>query len=306
MKLINYIFAVFVVAVIFGHNIAVHCTDCKIEYGCLLKKKFYGFISSATTMGVGLPKTSEVNFKNIYVFTDRIVFYKAKLPQENEDETEIIGLNKLMDESNILRSISFQHIILECGKLFQSLCHAKNFPHILHSKPFNTIKSIINNAAEKCLAFTFLDEAFTDASDKIAIICIKDKLQMLDLLNFKGFVSKAIESYQLQSAISRFESSNGIAHLTNHFISYINNKPVNVVATFFGKGILLSSDDKDARFLNFISYYNLRNTGAYRLRKATEMKKLKDGWAEKMRASPPEDCCIVMPGKDRLIINFRQ
>ena len=76
--------------------------------------------------------------------------------------------------------------------------------------------------------------------------------------NMKNMNSSKIIGIQF-SILSPEEIRKGsVAEITSKE-AYINNKPVNVVATFFGKGILLSSDDKDARFLNFISYYKFDN-----------------------------------------------
>ena len=86
---------------------SVYTFDCDQSLGCLLKKKFYGYISSSDTRGEPHKMESNINYKNIFVFRDKIVFYKASLPQENIAENEIPNLNPEMNESNIERLIPF-------------------------------------------------------------------------------------------------------------------------------------------------------------------------------------------------------
>ena len=44
------------------------CFDCDRQLGCLLKKKFFGYVSSVDNVGQARKMESNINFKNIFVF----------------------------------------------------------------------------------------------------------------------------------------------------------------------------------------------------------------------------------------------
>ncbi len=294
MKL-NQIFLLIIM--LFSLFSTLYCYDCDQNLGCLLKKKFYGYISSISTRGDSRKMESNINYKNIFVFRDKITFYKASLPQENISEQEIQDLNKEMNEAHIEREIPFRHLTLECGKFQTKVCHAKNLPTITKSDAFKKIKAKIANADDKCVAFSFFDNAYSDVSEKLAILCITDPRQVKELLAFKSFLSRTVSRYHLLEANTRYDSSSGIEVHKGHYISYIGNKPTQVFASIRSKSILLTTDDKKKSFLKNIQLLGLRNTGAYSLRKASELKKLKEGWSDNLSSPPPLDCCIVMPSK---------
>jgi hypothetical protein len=245
---------------------------------------------------------SNVNFKNVFVFNDKIVFYKAKLPQENLAEQEISNLNSQMNESYIERLIPFRHLILECGKFQTRICHAKDLPDITKSEEYKVIKSKIQNSDDKCVAFTFYEYAFNDVAQKIAVLCITDSRQVKELLSFKNFLSRTVANYHLLEAITRYDSSTGIELANGHFISYVKNRPIKVFASLRSKGIFLTTDDSKQEFVKNIKYIGLRNTGAYSIKKAVELHKLRDGYADKLSIPPPHDCCVVMPSKNNFNI----
>lgn len=274
----------------------INCFDCDQNLGCLLKKKFFGYVSSADTRGEAHKMESNINYKNIFVFRDKIVFYKANLPQENIAEQEVQNLNPDMNEAYIERLIPFRHILLECGKYGTRICQSKLLPLIGKSAAYTTIKSKIENADDKCIAFSFIESAFDKTTEKIAVLCTTDPRQVKELLSFKNFLSRTVLKYHFQEATTRYDAKAGIEVASGHFISYINNKPTQVFASFNSKSIMMVSDNKKKDFLGDIKYLGIRNSGAYSLRVATEKKKLKDGWSDALSSPPPLDCCIVMPG----------
>lgn len=274
--------------------------DCDQQLGCLLKKKFFAYVSNADTRGVGHSTESNINFKNIFVFRDKIVFYKASLPQENVSEQEVPGLNPQMNEAHIERLISFRYLNLQCGKYETRICHASELPQIAKSEAYKTVKAKIANSSEKCIAFTFFDEAYPTEEQKIAILCITDARQVKDLLAFKNFLSRKVAGYHLYEAVNRYDSSSGIEISNGHYISYINNKPTPVYASIREKSILLATDDTKRDYLTTIKLLGLRNSGAYSLRKASELKKLKDGWSDSLSSPPPLDCCLALPSEERI------
>ncbi len=271
--------------------------DCDEKLGCLLKKKFFSFVSNADTRGNPHSLESTTNYKNVYSFNDKLVFFKASLPQENISEQEIPGLNTQMNEAHIQRFVPFRHIRLECGKFQTRLCHAKDLPSITKSDAFKKIKLKIADADDKCLAFTFLEESFNKVTNKIAIICITDPRQVKELLIFKNFVSRSISKYHLLEAHNRFDASAGLELGNGHFITYFKEKTIPVYASLRSKSILLLTDDVKRSYVKEIKFLGLRNTGAWSVRKANELKKLKQGWADKLGIPPSVDCCIVMPSK---------
>jgi hypothetical protein len=273
------------------------CFDCDQNLGCLLKKKFYGYVSNADTRGVGHIMESNINYKNVFIFKDKIVFYKAKLPQENIAEQEVQNLNPQMNESYIERLIPFRHLILECGKYQTRICHTKDLPKISQSTEYTTIKTKIANADDKCVAFTFYEYSFQKVSEKIAVMCVTDSRQVKELIAFKNFLSNTVANYHLLEATTRYDASSGIELASGHFISYIKSKPIKVYASLRSKSIYLTTDDSKKEYVKNIKYIGLRNTGAFSVKKANELKKLKEGWADKLSSPPPESCCIVLPGK---------
>jgi len=272
-----------------------NCFDCSQELGCQLKKKFYCFVSSSGTRGETKKLESTINFKNVYVFKDKIVFYKAKLPQENRAELEIPNLNRGMNEAYIERLIPFRHIILECGKFQTRICHSKDLPAITKSEEYKVIRKEIENADDKCVAFTYYDRAYKTEGEKTALICVTDTGQINELLAFKNFLSRSISEYHLEEANNRFDASEGIEIFKDHYITYKNNKPIQVKADVRGKSILLTTDDDKNEYVKSIQLIGLRNSGAYSIQRANELKKLKEGWADQLNFPPPQDCCIVLP-----------
>jgi len=281
----------------------IYSFDCDQNLGCLLKKKFYGYISASDTRGKAHKLESNIDYKNIYVFRDKIVFYKASLPQENVSEPDVQDLNSMMNESYIERLITFRHVLLECGRFRTRICEASQQPLINQSKEFQIIKSRIANANDKCVTFSFIDSAFRETEEKIAILCITDPRQVKDLISFKNVFSSVVSEYHLKEANTRYDASEGIEIAKGKYISYINNRPMPVIVSMRSKGILLVTDDKLVKddkkkdFFKTIDYISLRKSGAYTLRRATEIKKLRDGWSDSLSTTPPLDCCIVMPSK---------
>ncbi len=293
MKLVNLVLLFYIITYLPN----IYCFDCDQNLGCLVKKKFWTYISAADNKGVAHKMETSINYKNVFVFKDKIVFFKATLPAQNIDEQPIPNLNDQMNEAHIERLIPFRHVKLECGKFQTRICHAKNLPLIAKSQAFKKIKGKIQSADETCIAFTFLDESYKEVSEKIAVICISDPRQIKQLLSFKNFLARIVLKYHLLEADSRFDASGGIQTSHGHFITYFKNKPVNVHASFRPKTILLTSDDAKRAFVNEIDLLGMRNTGSYTLRKAKELNKLKAGWSDKLSKPPPMDCCIVMPSK---------
>jgi len=275
----------------------IYSFDCDQTLGCLLKKKFYGYISATDQRGEAHKMESNINYKNVYVFRDKIVFYKASLPQENVSEPEVPNLNPKMNESYIERLIPFRHVLLECGKFQTRICQASQQALIDQSKEFQIIKSRIANANDKCVTFSFIDSAFTKTEEKIAILCSTDPRQVKELLSFKNYFSRIVSRYHLEEANTRYDASAGIEIAQGRYISYIKNRPIPVIVSMRSNAILLVTDDKKREFLKRIDYLSLRNSGVFSLRRATDLKKLKDGWSDSFSTTPPLDCCIVMPSK---------
>ena len=177
------------------------------------------------------------------------------------------------------------------------ICHAKDLPDISSSNEFRHMKTQIANADDKCVAFTFYDSSYKkEVSEKIAVICVTDPGLVKELLSFKNFLSRTVAEYHLNQANTRFDSFAGIELLRGKFITYVKGKPKPVMASLRDKAILLTSDDSQQLFVKNILLLGARNTGAYSVKKATEFKKLKEGWADKLTQPPIADCCMVLPG----------
>ena len=176
---------------------------CELRQGCILRSKFFAHVNYQHQNGKALPLKSALNYKIIYLYKDRLIFYSSTKSTENGLELENI-LTKKTDEMSVERIINFAEIILDCGKFKNKLCHAQNYPPIMSVPYFKKIKKRIStNPDIKCIAIPFYENAYKLSHEKTAFVCINEMRQMIQLIDFKNTLSRAIEAYQMKLADDR-------------------------------------------------------------------------------------------------------
>lgn len=165
----------------------VYSINCDQNLGCLLKKKFYGYVSGANTNG-----QANIDDKNVLVFRDKIVFYK-----ENSMTDEI-------NKSNAEIIIPFEQLNLECGKFQTRVCHAKDLVNIKKTNEYKKIKENILNAGDKCIGFTFTNN-INRSTKNLAVLCVNEANHIKDIITFKNFLSQAVTKHLLLVSDKRVE-----------------------------------------------------------------------------------------------------
>jgi len=274
--------------------------SCKDKTGCLLRTKFFSYVSFQSQDGSPRNHKSSLDNKIIYLYTDRLVFYTSDFPVETDIEIEKRDeVPKLVDESKIERIIYFSEIILDCGKFNNNLCHAISYPQIRSIKTYDLIERKIPFMPDvKCIVVPFFESSYQVIHDKVAFICIEDFRLLLNLIEFKHTLSRAIESYQFKLGNDRFNSFNGIERMKMPFI-YFNEKGkgINVIAMLYGKKINLIKNDKYTIPIRTISLYQYYKLKCLIVKKALEKKLISEHWKDDFGMKPYDDCCIVFPDR---------
>jgi len=90
--------------------------------GCDSRYKFMSYVTSVDKIGDPVDSPPILEYRIVYLYTNRIVFYKSK------DQSPMLKNDDLNDspaqiEANIERVIYYGEIILECGGSLNKLCH---------------------------------------------------------------------------------------------------------------------------------------------------------------------------------------
>jgi hypothetical protein len=271
--------------------------DCTPDIGCLGRHKYMSYVTVVSKEGKPLLSQSITNFKVIYIFKDRLVFYSSSdtgnASLEAEDNSSID-----MIESKILRVINFGDIILDCGKFKNQLCHAQEYKGIDQIESFKLVKQTARTVPESlCILIPFFENGYKLMHDKIAFICGTQVKDLYDIISFKHSVSRNIEFYQLNNSLDRYSSSNGLLHKQLNMIINAGGKPKTVLAKFFNKGI--SFIDTELKLLHFyFSFNDLRKSGfgPFRVKEGLKKDKVPKDWGKGL-SSPVPDCCIYFHGE---------
>jgi hypothetical protein len=274
-------------------------SDCKAIYGCLARQKFMSYVTVQGKDGDAFPLRSIMNYKIVYVFTDRIVFYTssdagstALEPEENED------INKV--EAKIERAIHYGEILLDCGKYHNKLCHAQEYPGIDKNESFKLVqKTVTSNADVFCLTIPFFENGYMKHHEKMAYICATNSKELYNIITFKNYLSRRIEHYQLKMSADRYNGFNGLIKKRNKFMIRQNNKTLNVNGKIFNGYITFTTNDEERKFISQYSLYQQRdhNNGAWIVNQGIEKKKVPDDWSTGFSPVPPADCCIYFKGE---------
>jgi len=270
---------------------------CEFKTGCLMRKKYFSYVTFQDINGDKQETKTFPTYKIIYVYTDRIVFYTSTQGVSPSIEKEKT-VSKMTDESNIERVIYFTDIILDCGSSQNQLCYAGNYPQILKLKTYKLIQKYIPQSADiKCFTVPFFESSYKLKHEKVAFLCINDLRGLESLIKFKNRLSRTIDKYQMKLGGDRFNSYNGLLRKQRPFI-YLKNliTPIPVIARLFGKKIVLVKNDKSASYVEEFSLYQLSQSKIYQVDKAIKKGIVKNDWNINLEVKPSGDCCLVFPG----------
>ena len=264
MKIIKFIklksslvFLIFVIMFFMNLISYIDC-ECTIKKGCLTRKKFMSYVTVIGKDGKPILSRSIMNYKIVYIFTDRLVFYtsldsgSASLEQETQVELK-------EQESKIERVINFGEIILDCGKFKNKLCHAQEYNGIEQIQSFKLVQKVIkNNPDALCLLIPFFENGYEKIHDKIAYICGTEAKDLYNIVSFKQYLSRQIEFYQLNVSLDRYNGFNGLLRKQVNVIVKTKDGKKSAIAKIFNKGIIFSSMESTNELVKYYSFYELR------------------------------------------------
>jgi hypothetical protein len=277
-------------------------SECNIKFGCLARQKFMSYVTVQGKDGQALPLRTILNYKVIYIFTDRIVFYTstdASSPSlEPEDSTDQIS--KI--EAKVERVINYGEIILDCGGFNNKLCHAQEYPGIDKVESFKIIqKGIPNNADVYCIVIPFFENGYKKFHEKMAYVCATASKDLYNVITFKNYLSRKIESYQLKMSNDRYNGFNGLLKRKGKFLITNDNKMQNVVAKIYNRGMSLTANDATRKFIKDYSFYQQRehNNIATIVSSGLAKNKVPPNWASGFSSAPLPECCIFFKGESQ-------
>jgi hypothetical protein len=275
-------------------------SECNIKYGCLARQKFMSYVTVQDKMGEALPLRTILNYKVIYVFTDRIVFYTStdtgSAMLESEESSD--SIDKI--EAKVERVINYGDILLDCGKFHNKLCHAQEYPGIDKVESFKVVqKTIATNSDVFCMVLPFFENGYKKAHEKMAYICASNSKELYTMITFKNYVSRKIELYQLKMSNDRYNGFNGLLKKKGLFVAKYHGKVQNVMARIYNRGMELSLNDSTSKFLRYYSFYQqrLHTGGAYLVSQGLAKKKVPEEWASGLNPLPSPECCIYFKGE---------
>jgi hypothetical protein len=277
-------------------------SECNIKFGCLARQKFMSYVTVQEKDGQALPLRTILNYKIIYVFTDRIVFYTSSdsgsPSMEPEDSTDQVS--KI--EAKVERVIHYGEILLDCGGFNNKLCHAQEYPGIDKIESFKIVqKGIPNNADVFCLVIPFFENGYKKFHEKMAYVCTSTAKDLYNIITFKNYLSRKIESYQLKMSNDRYNGFNGLLKRKGKFMITNENKMQNVVAKIYNRGMYLSANDATRKFIKDYSFYQQREHKnlAVIVSNGLAKNKVPPNWASGFSSSPLPECCIFFKGESQ-------
>jgi len=273
-------------------------SQCTIKKGCITRKKFLTYVTVLSKNGKPIISRSIMNYKVLYIFLDRLVFYtsndtgSASLEQETPVELK-------EQESKIERVINYGDITLDCGKYKNKLCHAQEYNKIDSIESFKLVqKNIPNNPDALCLMIPFFESGYDKMEDKIAYVCGTESKDLYNIIEFKQYLSRRIEFYQLNVALDRYNGFNGLLRKQlNVVLKTVDGKRA-VIAKIFNKGINFISTEPTAELIKNFSFYELRKLGFEAIKVKEGLgKQVPKSWSQGISPPPLPDCCIFLKGE---------
>lgn len=305
MKMINFrnlkssLLTLIFVMIFLVDLISIVDCECTIKKGCLTRKKFMSYVTVIGKDGKPIISRSIMNYKIIYIFTDRLVFFtstdsgSASLEQES-----VIELKE--QESRIERVINFGEIILDCGKYKNKLCHAQEYNRIDQIDSFKLVKkNIKNNPDALCLLIPFFENGYQKIHDKIAYICGTEAKDLYNIISFKQYLSRQVEFYQLNVSLDRYNGFNGLLRKQLNVIVKTKDGKKSAIAKIFNKGISFVSTEPTGGLIRYYSFYELRkhSFGAYKIKDGLKSRQVPETWSQGISPTPLPDCCIYLNGE---------
>jgi hypothetical protein len=286
-------------AIFFLLCISAVSPQCSLnKNGCDSRYKFLSYVTGVDKLGTRTESLGKLEYKIIYLFTDRMVFYKSK------DQSPMLKDDDLNDspaqiENNIERVIFFGEIILECGGSQNKLCHVEQIPGFEKLHSYNIVKKDVADAKIQCIVIPFYENAYKEIDEKMGYICSPNPSEIYELIKFRNSISRKIESTQFMLSLDRFNGIHGILRKSEKFITIHKKQFVEVIGKIYDKGIYLIKNDKTQAFVKHYTFYQLRTerTGAYIVRDVAGTDTLPPNWWEGFEEEPsPDNCCIYFKG----------
>jgi hypothetical protein len=274
-------------------------TQCNAKFGCLARQKFMAYVTVQSRDGKALPLRTTFNYKVVYVFTDRLVFFTSKDSGSAALESEDTSLTIEDIEAKIERVINFAEILLDCGKYHNKLCHGQEYPGLDKLPSFDVVKKEIqSNADVLCITIPFFENGYQKLHEKIAYICGTAAKDLYNIISFKNFLSRKIEFYQLRMSADRYNAFHGLLKKKGKFITFIEGKPTPVIANFYDNNLEIVKNDQSKEFLQNYSLYQQRGVkqGAFMVNEALKKSRIPANWNDGMSPSPNPECCIYFSG----------
>lgn len=276
----------------------INNSPCTPENGCIGRHKYMSYVTVLSKDGKPLISRSIMNYKVIYIFTDRLVFYSSTDAGNAALEAETV--QPLPEqESKIERVINYGDVLLDCGKYKNKLCHAQEYAGIDQIESYKLVKKTVTQSSEAlCILIPFFENGYKKMHDKIAYICGMQVKELYAIIAFKHFMSRNIEYYQLHNSLDRYNGFNGLLHKQLNMVINKNQRSASVIAKFYNQGITFANQETKL-FHSYYSYHDLRKNGfgAYKVKDGLASNKVPDNWAQGFSPKPVVDCCIYLKGE---------
>jgi hypothetical protein len=271
---------------------------CTPEIGCIGRHKYMSYVTVLSKAGVPQISRSIMNYKVVYIFTDRLVFYSS-LDAGNAALEAEKPVSLIEQESKIERVINYGDIILDCGKYKNKLCHAQEYAGIDQIKSYLEVKKIVTETPEaSCMLIPFFENGYKKVHDKIAYICGMSIKELQGIINFKNYMSRNIEYYQLHNSLDRYNGFNGLLHKQLNMIINKDGKADTVISKFMNQGIVFANKETGL-FHSYYSFHDLRKSGfgAYKVSEGLAKGKVPADTWKKGLPNPNPHCCIYFKGE---------
>jgi len=272
--------------------------------GCDSRFKFKVYITAVAKDGAAVSLVDKPEYKIIFLFTDRIVFYKT------EDKSPMLSLDDSSHsqsklEESIERVIYFGEVILECGGSKNKLCHVEQTPNYEKKPSFYEVRKYFPHPGTQCIILPFFESVYKDRDQKIVYICEDSISKIYNLIQFNNLISRKIERFQFLLSMDRYNTFHGILRLTEKLITVYNNQMVSVIGKIYNRKIIFLKNDKSKEYLFSYPFVqqSTQRTGAFIVKDIQGTGQLPSTWWEGFPDEPsPDSCCIYLKGDTESLV----
>lgn len=290
IRLLNVLLCVLVVVIV--------SPKCDQKLGCLSREKFFSYVSYKGPQGQARPDLSKANYKIIYVYEDKLVFYTAKsIGSPVAEEEEEIGLQE--DLARIERIVNFEETLLECGSYFNSFCTAGSYKAVQNFESFKKVKRPDGSELTACFVIPFFENAYPNFGDKVAYICGTTSDEIYKVLKFKHFLSRQIEMQQMRVSADRYNPYLGLIFQKSPLDGFVRGAKKSYTASITGKKLILSELGKETSGDTLIySFYQQAKTdeNVYILSKAITKGVIDQNTLATLYPNADPETCIFFKG----------